>query len=118
MPAGRTNVAPVVGGVTEPSVYAVSYTVPGRRSRRAFVVSGAPEEEGDDTATMLESIMRVLSARLDELGVSWEDATAIQLYGVDDFQHLVVDKVLGKTGGTAIHGVQWFPSLPPIEGLR
>ncbi len=117
MPAARTNVAAVVGGVSEPSVYAVSYSIPGHRARPAFVLSGAPEEAGRDTATRLDSIMRVLTGRLDALGVSWEDATAIQLYGVDDFQGLVAEKVLKKTGG-AVHGIQWFPSLPPIEGLK
>jgi hypothetical protein len=118
LPAARTNVAAVVGGVSEPSVYALSYTVPGRRPRPAFVLSGAPEEEGSDTASRLDSIMRVLSGRLEAFGASWDDATAIQLYGVDDFQDLVVEKVLKKVGGAAVHGIQWFPSLPPIEGLK
>ena len=117
MPAARTNVAAVVRGVSEPSVYAVSYSIPGHRAGPAFVLSGAPEEEGSDTATKLDSIMRVLTGRLGELGVSWDDATAIQLYGVDDFQGLVAEKVLKRTDG-AVLGIQWFPSLPPIEGLK
>jgi len=118
MPAARTNVAAVVGAVSEPSLFAVSYTIVGHRTHRAFVLSGAAEEEGADTAARLDSIMRVLADRLDTLGVSWEDATAIQMYGVDDFQDLVVDKVLKATGGAAVHGIRWFPSLPPIEGLK
>jgi hypothetical protein len=117
-PAARTNVAAVVGTVSEASVYAVSYTIPGHRARPAFVLSGAPEAEGDDSAAMLDSIMRVLSVRLEEIGASWEDATAIQLYGVDDIQDLVVDKVLTRVGGAAAHGIHWFPSRPPVEGLR
>jgi hypothetical protein len=118
LPAGRTNVAATVGAVSEPCLYAMSYTIPGRRTRRAFVASGAPEEEGVDTATRLDSIMRVLSVRLGELGVSWDDATALQLYGVDDIQARVVDRLLRQAGGSAVHGIQWFPSLPPIEGLK
>jgi len=117
-PAARTNVAAIVGAVSEASVYALSYTIPGHRARPAFVLSGAPEEEGDDGAAMLDSIIRVLSVRLEEIGASWEDATAIQLYGVDDVQDLVVDKVLKMVGGAAIHGIHWFPSRPPVEGLR
>src|SRR5216683_2368461 len=70
LPAARTNVALSVGGVSEPSVYAVSYTIAGPRRGRAFVASGAPEDTGDDTETRLDSIMRVLSGRLQELGVS------------------------------------------------
>jgi hypothetical protein len=117
LPAARTNVAAAVGAVSEPSVYAMSYTIPGR-SRRGFVASGAPEEEGDDTASRLDSIMRVLSVRLEELGVSWDDATAIQLYGVDDIHFRVAERLLRQGGGAAVHGIQWFPSLPPIEGLK
>ncbi|HEX9098086.1 MAG TPA: hypothetical protein VF956_01210 [Candidatus Dormibacteraeota bacterium] len=118
MPAARTNVADVVGSVSEPSLFAVSYTMVGHRTHRAFVLSGVPEEEGADTAARLDSIMRVLSGRLDALGVNWEDATAIQMYGVDDFQDLVVERVLKATGAAAVHGIRWFPSLPPIEDLR
>jgi hypothetical protein len=118
MPATRTNVAATVGGVSEPSVYAVSYTVPTVRSARAFVLSGAPEEKSGDAATMLESIMRVLTRTLDEIGASWSEATAIQLYGIDDFQKDLVEKVLSRTGSAAIHGIHWFPSRPPIVGLK
>jgi hypothetical protein len=67
---------------------------------------------------MLESIMRVLSRRLEEIGASWSDATAIQVYGVDDFQAEVVEKVLVRTGPAAVHGIRWFPSRPPIVGLK
>jgi hypothetical protein len=118
LPAARTNVAAVVGGVSEPSVYAVSYTVSSARAARAFVLSGVPEEEPGDAATMLSSIMRVLSSRLEEIGAAWTDATAIQLYGVEDFQGQLVDPVLSRTGPAAVHGVHWFPSLPPIVGLK
>jgi len=118
MPAGRTNVAASVGAVSQPSVHAFSYTMAGPRRRRAFVVSGAPEDSGDDTATRLDSIMRNLSVRLEKLGASWDDATMIQLYGVEDLEARVVEKVLRHTGGAAVHGIQWFPSLPPIEGLK
>jgi hypothetical protein len=67
---------------------------------------------------MLDSMMRVLSARMAELGVNWGDATAIQLYGVDEVQTFLVDRVLRKLGPAAVHGIHWFPSLPPIEGLK
>jgi hypothetical protein len=96
----------------------MSYTIPGRTSRRAFVVSGAPEEEGGDTATMLDSIMQVLSGRIEGLGATWDDATAIQLYGVADIQADMVERLLRQAGAGAVHGIQWFPSLPPIEGLK
>jgi hypothetical protein len=118
IPAARTNVAATVGGVSEPSVYALSYTVPGARGRPAFVMSGVPEEERGDPEAMLDSMMRVLSTRMAELGVFWEDATVIQLYGVDVVQGLLAQNVLRHLGPAAVHGLRWFSSLPPIEGLR
>jgi hypothetical protein len=118
MPAARTNVAPAPSAVSEPSLYAISYTVPGDRSRPAFVMSGVAEERQGDPESMLDSIMSVLSSRLTELGVSWQDATVIQLYGIDEVQGLLADKVLRRLGPAAVHGIRWFPSLPPIEGLR
>ena len=118
VPAARTNVAPTVAGVSEPSVYAVSYTSPDRRGCPAFVLSGVPETAPSDTATMLDSIMGVLSGRLEEIGASWDDATAIQLYGVDDLQDLLVDRVLVRAGKAAVHGIHWFPSLPPVQGMK
>jgi hypothetical protein len=118
MPAARTNVAAIAGRVSEPTLFAFSYTVEGGRDRPAFLLSGAPEEEPGDGVTMLGSMMRVLSARLDEMGVSWEDATALQLYGVEDVQALLVEHVLGRLGPAAAHGIRWFPSLPPIENLH
>jgi hypothetical protein len=118
MPAARTNVASVLNAVTEPSVYAMSYTVRRDGGRPAFVLSGVPEEKPGDPISMLESMMGALSTRMAELGVSWEKATAIQLYGVDDVQALLVDNVLRRLGPAAVHGIHWFPSRPPIEGLR
>ena len=118
LPAARTNVAAAVSGVSEPSVYAMHYTAHGARGRPAFVMSGVPEEKPGDIESMLASMMRVLTQRMGELGVSWEDATAIQLYGIDDVQGQLVPHVLRQLGPAAVHGIHWFPSLPPIEGLK
>jgi hypothetical protein len=117
LPATRTNVAATIGGVSEPSVYGIHYTVPGDRGRPAFVMSGVAEEKAADLDTMLTSIMGVLTTKMAELGVRWEDATRTQLYGVEDVQGLLVDLVLRKLGPAAVHGINWFPSRPPIEGL-
>jgi hypothetical protein len=117
-PAARTNVAAALTGVSEPSLYAITYTMPGDRGRPAFVISGVPEEKPGDLESMLASMMNALTTRMAELGVAWEDATSIQLYGVDDVQGLLVENVLRRLGRAAVHGIHWFPSRPPIEGLR
>jgi hypothetical protein len=118
MPAGRTNVAPSAGAVSEPCVYAFSYTTPVSTPRRGFVVSGAAEEKAGDPASMLDSIMDQISARLNDLGASWDAATDIQWYGEEDVQSLVVERVLKRAGRAALHGIRWFPSRPPIDDLR
>ena len=41
-PVARTNVAPAINPVSEPSVYGFSYTVPAQHPGVTFVVSGAP----------------------------------------------------------------------------
>jgi len=94
------------------SLYAVSYTVPGDRGGPAFVISGVPEEEPGDLEAMLDSMVRVLTTRMAELGVSWEGATAIQLYGVEVVQGLLADYVLRHLGPSAVHGhpLVSFPS--------
>jgi hypothetical protein len=118
LPATRTNVAATIAGVSEPSVFGFHYTVPSDRGRPAFVMSGVAEEKPADLESMLTSIMTVLSNKMAELGVRWEDATKTQLYGVDDVQRLLVEHVLRKLGPAALHGIHWFPSRPPIEGLN
>jgi hypothetical protein len=118
MPATRTNVAPATDGVSEPSVFAVTYTIPAKRDRSAFVLSGVPETDGDNPGEMLDSIMAVLAARLEDLGASWDDATAIQLYGVEEFQEALMKAVIPRAGRAGINGVLWFPSRAPIEGLH
>jgi len=42
-PIARTNVAPLVGAPSEPSLYAFAYTIPGATPRPTFVVAGAGE---------------------------------------------------------------------------
>jgi hypothetical protein len=118
LPATRTNAAPVTGRVTEPSVYAVTYSAAGHRPQPAFVLSGVPESAPGDPGAMLDSIMVVLSARMEELSVSWDNATAIQLYAIEDVQSEVADRVLARAGMAGVHGIHWFPSLPPRHGLR
>jgi hypothetical protein len=119
MPAARTNVAVVSPDVTEPSLHAFTYTTPraARGHRKVFVVSGIPEDEPGDTATMLDSIMRAMAGRMAELEVGWNDATEVQIYGVEITPAAIEDRVLKRAGRAAVLGIHWFPSLPPIDSL-
>lgn len=118
-PTARTNVAPTVGTVAEPSVQAFTYTVPAPDAEPAFRMSGSPEvrPDGSDADKVL-SIIETLAARMAELGVSWEMATAINFYS-SQLPPAGLEAELGRSFGEAsLHGVTWYPSLPPVQGLR
>jgi hypothetical protein len=119
MPAARTNVAVGAPEITEPSLYALSYTTPAqmRGDRKAFVLSGVPEEEPGDLATMLDSIMNAIDERMAGIEVSWDDVTEIQVYGLELAHPAIEDRVLKRAGPAAMQGIHWFPALPPIESL-
>jgi len=48
---------------------------------------------------------------------SVERATAIDVYTAQPI-HDYLDDILRPAGPAAIHGVRWFPSRPPIQGLE
>jgi hypothetical protein len=110
----RTNVAPTTAPVSEASLYAFTYTVAGgSRPQPAFRLSGATETRHDGTpADRLRSIVEALAAPMGELGASWEASTAINVYGASAAG---VDAVVDSFGSAALHGVTWFPSLPPLR---
>jgi hypothetical protein len=109
----RTNVAPTVAGVAEPSLHAFTYTVTGRgRERAAFRLSGSTESRRDGPAAdRLLSIVATLEARMAELGVTWDDATDVAVYGTSCAG---LESMLSSFGAAALHGLTWFPSRPPI----
>ncbi len=119
VPAARTNVAPTVARVSEPSVLAFSFTVPSTtRDRPAFVLAGVPEEVKGDSRAMLKNITDILSARGALLGCHLSDATVIQIYADAALEPAAIADIAEAAGGAAIHGLKWFPSQPPIVGLN
>lgn len=132
-PIARTNVAPVVGAPPEPSLYGFAYTVPGAAPGPTFVVAGSGElreralgpegivRRGDTSpAAMREKaayVMSVMQDRLKGLGAGWADVTAVQVYTAYPIEGFLAETVLEAAGPAAIHGVRWFPSRPPVQGL-
>lgn len=114
--ATRTNVAPTVAGVTEPSLLAFTYTVPGASGRgAAYRLSGATETRSDGTtAERLRSIVDVLDGKLGELGATWDQATAVTVYGAECDLDAAT---LARLGAAGLRGVRWYPSRPPIVGV-
>jgi hypothetical protein len=134
-PIPRTNVAPVVGGPREASLYAFSYTVPADGvGPPTFVVAGSGElkpgfmsaegvvrpgeTSGDALREKAAYVMGVMAERLRGLGVGWDAVSVIAVYTPHPIEPLVVDTLLRPTGSAAVHGVRWFPSRPPIQGLE
>jgi hypothetical protein len=118
-PTARTNVAPTVGTVAEPSVHAFTYTAPESDAGPAFRMSGSAETRQDGADTdKLRSIVETLSARMVELGAGWEMATAISLY-CSELPPVAMGEELARSFAEgSLHGVTWYPSLPPVQGLR
>jgi len=114
LPAGRTNVVPLAERINEPSVYAFSYTAPGSRRDRAFLISGIPENTTGSLASRLDSIVHQLDGRLEEVGATWERVSAIQLYGDEEVGGAELTRILRRVGA---HSIRWFPALPPIDTL-
>ena len=132
-PIPRTNVAPVVAAPTEPSLYAFAYTAQGTTPAPTFVVAGAGEmrdraqgHEGivrhgdtspDGMREKVRFVMTTMQQRLEALGGAWSRVTAIDVYTAQPI-HGLLDEILRPAGPSAIHGVRWFPSRPPIQGLE
>jgi hypothetical protein len=133
-PIPRTNVAPVVGPPGEPSLYAFDYTVAGITPSPTFVVAGAGEmrerargAEGivrrDETTPeamrdKARFVLDVMQQRMQALGGAWSRVTHVDVYTAQPIHGIVEDEILRAAGPAAVHGVHWYPSRPPIQGLE
>jgi hypothetical protein len=134
-PVARTNVAPEVDPPAEPLLYGFSYTRPCPESAApTFVVAGAGElpegilapeaivRGGETSAEALAEkasfVMDLMEARLHGLGADWPHVTAIDVYTVHPIDRLLPEIILRRVGPAAAHGVRWFYSRPPIEGIE
>ncbi len=133
-PIPRTNVAPVVAAPAEPSLYAFAYTMPGATPSPTFIVAGAGEmrdrgqgaegivRHGETTPDAMREkarfVMGIMRERMRGLGCDWGRATAIDVYTAEAIHGFLVEEILKPAGAAAIHGVRWFPSRPPVQGLE
>ena len=134
-PVARSNVCPAVAPPPEPSFEAFCYTVPqaGARPAPDFVIAGSAESP-EGRATYEEGIVRAgetgpdamrekarfvlaaIEARMAALGVGWADATATQVYTVQDIHPFLAGEILAR--GAAPAGLSWHYARPPVEGLE
>ena len=132
-PIPRTNVAPVFAPPTEPSLYAFAYTVAGAAPWPTYIVAGAGEmgdrsqgadgivRKGETSPEAMKEkarfVMGIMQDRMRGLGADWARATAIDVYTAYPIFGFLED-LLKPAGPAAIHGLRWFPSRPPIQGLE
>lgn len=134
-PVARTNVAPAVRPPAEPSLYAFSYTAPCTEANPppTFVVAGAGELAGaklsaerivragdtnqDAMREKAAHVMGTMQSRLQALGGTWSQVTAVDVYTIHALHAFLAATILELMGPAAIHGVHWFLSRPPIIDL-
>jgi hypothetical protein len=132
-PVARSNVCPEVDPPASPSFYAFSYTVPTRPGARpSFHVAGsgeAPEGKGnyrdhiirpgdvspDGLREKARYVLGEMERRMAALGFGWPDATATQLYTVQDVHPFLADELARR--GAMRAGLTWHFCRPPIQGL-
>ena len=132
----RTNISPVEFNLQEPSVYAFSYTVHTKEalSTSSFIVAGAGDisDQGDlsisaivrPNETSIDAleekvgvVMDVMQERLSGLGADWDEVSKIDVYSALPLKSVLVNSILKKVGPAGLHGVNWYYSNPPIQGL-
>lgn len=133
-PIARTNVAPVVGAPTEPSLYGFAYTVPGGPDAPTFVVAGSGETRDrsldarglvrfretspDAMREKAAFVLGVMRDRLHGLGADWPDVTAINVYTAYPIHSFLTDVILRQVGAAAVHGIHWHLSGPPVKDIE
>jgi len=132
-PVTRTNVALEASAVAEPMLAGFFHTTPAQRDVPSWVLSGVPEiasrdggvrvvAPGDTSVEGLrqktQCIFEVLARHLAELRLSWEQATAINLYTVHDLYPLMASTLLPAVGAGSRSGINWHYSRPPVTGLE
>lgn len=124
LPTARTNVAPTNGTIEVPSVYAFTYTISrdaqGLRGHAnpSFRMSGSAETRKDGSPDdRLRSIIETLSSRMAALDVSWEQSTAINLYGATQAPAAAEADLIRSLARAMLRGVTWIAALPPVQGV-
>lgn len=145
-PVPRCNLALTVDKATGPSLYGFSYTVPSKAAFKTFVTAGINDgvlvygpntfrqiaagetltraadapADGDlreaNTRLRLEFILDITGKRLDHLGVTWADATQVELYVARSLGDAWEKVVLPRVGGSGQKGIRWHYGLPPFQG--
>jgi hypothetical protein len=133
-PIARTNIAPEIGAPSAPSLYGFSYTAKSNVKRSTFVVAGGgelPEGSLDPHAVVrrgetspdalrekVRFVMGLMSGRLKGMGLTWDTATAVNVYTVHPICSILANEIIRPIGKSAMHGATWHYSRPPIVSIE
>ncbi len=132
-PVARSNVCPEIGGPSEPSFHAFTFTVERAEEHPSFVVAGSgecPEGLGnyrdhivrrgelspDAIAEKARFVLGEMERRLGALGAGWADVTATQIYTIHDIHPFLDSEIVSR--GAAAGGVTWHFNRPPVVDLE
>lgn len=129
-PVSRTNVAPALEPPEVPSLHGFSYTVPTKSGATTFVMSGITElgpggrpiAAGDTSAAGMRDKLRfvigAVTNRLRELGLTFNDATHVEVYMAEGGESAVTNQLLPALDESVRHGVRWHFGRPPVAGVE
>ena len=131
-PVTRTNVALEASAVAEPSIASFFYTTPSPNTGPNWVISGIPEIASRDGAVQIVApndttpeglrqkttcVLEVMGRHLAELGLSWDQATTVNLYAIHDLHPMMTSMILPAIGAASRVGITWHHARPPVSGL-
>ncbi|MDQ2901544.1 MAG: RidA family protein [Acidobacteriota bacterium] len=133
-PVARTNIAPAIGAPSTPSLYGFSHTAPSLTKAKTFIVAGAGElpegsldvhdvvRRGEISSDAIQEkarfVMGLMAGRLRGLEVSWDLVTAVDIYTAHPICGILAEDLIRPMGASAIHGVTWHYSRPPIVSIE
>jgi hypothetical protein len=87
----------------------------GKDGKREIVASG--DTSADGMRRKIEAVIEALNEHLHELNLSWDLATAVNLYTIHDAYPALASTLLPSIGTAAQVGVKWYYSRPPVTGI-
>jgi hypothetical protein len=132
-PIARSNVCPVADAPHEPSFYSFSYTETSEAVHNSFVIAGggeAPEGRAnyrdhivrlgdvgpDGLKEKVHYVLGEMERRMNSLGFTWADTSAVQAYCAHDIGRLFASDIAPRASKHA--GLTWQYARPPIVDLE
>ncbi len=132
-PVARSNVCPPIAAPPAPAFHAFTFTERAPEAAPSFVIAGSGEAQeghasyrertiryGETSADAMREkacyVLGEMQRRMQALGFSWSDTTAVQVYTVHDLHNFLADEIVGR--GAARHGLTWHYCRPPVVDLE